>query len=436
VRIKIPLTLAIISALIVGNGGQAFAIPQIGIVELVRVSDDNRQLVEEVHGAPVFRLRDRLLPLVRLDALLGLPSAPEAQDFNIVVAQVGESRFGIVVDEVFDTQEIVVKPIGRLVKDIALFAGTTILGDGRVIMILDAAAISARARAVATGAEAQAPLPGEATEWSEAAERSSLLLFKCGAGANKAVPLSLVTRLEEFPVTKIEFAANGCLVQYRGALLPLVPASDTLEIGAIDPRPVIVFSDGHRSMGLMVDRILDIVEAAVKIETTGGRPGILGAAIIDGQATEVIDTYFYLQQACGDWFSTGGEREKPRVLFAEGSDFYRELLSPVLRTAGYAVATCRDGEQALRRFERGERFDLALVDLRLPGVGGIELASRLKGHPRWCDVPLVALAERLSLHDGDRAVMAGFERAVLKFDRDAILGAVRQALSVAKEMAI
>ena len=211
VRIKIPLTLAIISALIVGNGGQAFAIPQIGIVELVRVSDDNSHLIEEVHGAPVFRLRERLLPLVRLDEILGLPASSEARDLIIVVAQVGESRFGIVADEVFDTQEIVVKPIGRLVKDISLFAGTTILGDGRVIMILDTGAISHKAHALSAAAESKIGAVSETVEARGGDEGTALLLFQCRTGATQAVPLSLVTRLEEFPVAKIERAAGRYL---------------------------------------------------------------------------------------------------------------------------------------------------------------------------------------------------------------------------------
>lgn len=439
VRVKIPLTLAIISALIVGHGGQPFAIPQIGIVELVRVSEDTRHLVGEVHGAPVFRLRDRLLPLVRLDAVLGLPRSGQSGDLIIVVAQVGESRFGLVVDEVFDTQEIVVKPIGRLVKDIALFAGTTILGDGRVIMILDTAAISARAHALSGGSETRAAAAVEASDFGGGGERTSLLLFKGGSEAPQAVPLSLVTRLEEFPVAKIERAAGRYLVQYRGALLPLVPAVESMEMAAVDPRPVIVFSDGRRAMGLMVDRILDIVESVVRIEATGGRPGVLGAAIVSGQATEVIDTYFYLRLAYGDWFTgtdgSDGPVRRSRVLFVEDSAFFRELLGPVIQAAGFDVVTSADGRHAVKRFERGERFDLVLSDIEMPGVDGFELAARLKAHPEWRAVPLLALTGRDTPGQRERVLAAGYAEYLVKLDRDAVLAAMQRVTTAARGVA-
>ena len=436
VRIKIPLTLAIISALIVGHGDQAFAIPQIGIVELVRVTDETRHLIETVHGAPVYRLRDRLLPLVRLDAVLGLSRGSDDGDLIIVVAQVGQSHFGIVVDEVFDTQEIVVKPIGRLVKDLALFAGTTILGDGRVIMILDAAAISAKARASSAGSESGTTAPGEPGGADGGAETSSLLLFKCGAEAPQAVPLSLVARLEEFPVAKIEAAAGRYLVQYRGALLPLIPAIDGIDLASVDPRPVVVFSDGRRSMGLMVDRILDIVEATVRIEMGGGRPGVLGAAIVGGQATEVIDTYFYLQQAYSDWFATEtGANRRPRVLFVEDSGFFRELLAPVIQAAGYDVSTSSDGGHAIKRLERGERFDVVLSDLEMPGVDGFELATRLRAHPQWRDLPLLALTGRDTPGWRERALAAGFSDYLVKLDREAVVAAMERAVVSAKGVA-
>jgi len=431
VRIKIPLTLAIISALIVGDGGQAFAIPQIGIVELVRVSDDNSHLIGEVHGAPVFRLRERLLPLVRLDQILDLPASTDTRDRIIVVAQVGESRFGIVVDEVFDTQEIVVKPIGRLVKDLSLFAGTTILGDGRVIMILDTGAISTKAHTLSATAESKVAALSEATEAAQDDERAALLLFRCRAGATQAVPLSLVTRLEEFPVAKIESAAGRYLAQYRNALLPLIPADEGMELGAVDPRPVIVFSDGHRSMGLLVDKIVDIVQTTVNIETSGGQTGILGAAIVDGKATEVIDTCFYLQRAHADWFASGqrsGTAGRPRVLLVEDSAFFRDLMVPVFQTAGYDVASSASALHALKRFERGESFDAVVTEIEMSGCDGFEFAARLHADERWREVPLLALTRLDSAAHRQRAQTAGFTEYLIKLDREIVLAAVERAV--------
>ena len=309
VRVRIPLTLAIISGLIVGVSGEWFAIPQIGIVELVRVSEGRS--IENVHGAEFLRLRDSLLPLAHLDALLGLPRKERSQDYIIVVCQVGDTRFGLVVGEVLDTQEIVVKPVGRMVKHLEMYAGCTILGDGRVIMILDAAGLAAKAR-ISSGSEAAAAAPGAAIASASTREgdRQTLLLLDSGLPALQGVPLSLVARLEEIPASRFERADGRWLVQYRDSLLTIVPARDGLDVTAKDPRPVVVFSDGEHAMGLAVEEIRDIVEDNVLIEARGGRSGVLGVAVVNGRATEVLDTGYFIRQAHPDWVAVEPEAKE------------------------------------------------------------------------------------------------------------------------------
>ncbi len=301
VRIKIPLTLAIISALLVGTAGESFAVPQIGIVELVRVTDEQRHLVENVHGAQFYRLRETLLPLVELRSFLRLEPGKPCETFNIVVCQVGESRFGLVVEDVFDTQEIVVKPVGRLIKHLQAYAGCTITGDGRVIMILDTTGIATLAKVTSNETRDEAERAAEAAERALAAAqvdaRESVLLFDAGYPALQAVPLSLVARLEEFPLSALEEADGHFLVQYRGALMPVIAASPGLNLRSMDPRPVIVFSDRNRTMGVAVNEIRDIVEEHVKLQRRAARPGVLGVAVIAGRATEVIDTDHFLRHA-------------------------------------------------------------------------------------------------------------------------------------------
>ncbi len=301
VRIKIPLTLAIISALLVGTAGESFAVPQIGIVELVRVTDEQRHLVENVHGAQFYRLRETLLPLVELRSFLRLEPGKPCETFNIVVCQVGESRFGLVVEDVFDTQEIVVKPVGRLIKHLQAYAGCTITGDGRVIMILDTTGIATLAKVTSNETRDEAERAAEAAERALAAAqvdaKESVLLFDAGYPALQAVPLSLVARLEEFPLSALEEADGHFLVQYRGALMPVVAASPGLNLRSMDPRPVIVFSDRNRTMGVAVNEIRDIVEEHVKLQRRAARPGVLGVAVIAGRATEVIDTDHFLRHA-------------------------------------------------------------------------------------------------------------------------------------------
>ncbi len=295
VRIKIPLTLAIVSALVVTAGSQVFAIPQIGVVELVRVTEEQLGRVQQLHGTRFYRLRDTLLPLVDLAGLLALNSASAGPDANIVVCQVGALRFGLVVDDVYDTQEIVVKPMGRLVKHIAVYSGCTILGDGRVIMILDPAGIAASAMQAAQNDRAGSGLASEADGMDD--DRESVLLFDAGFAALQAVPLSQVARLEEFTADQIEEADGQLLVQYRDALLPVIPANPQMDVRARSPRPIVVLGLDGRSMGLAVDEIRDIVEERIRYEGVAQRPGIRGVAVIAGRATEVIDPAWFLSTA-------------------------------------------------------------------------------------------------------------------------------------------
>ncbi len=301
VRVKIPLTLSIISALLVGTAGETFAIPQIGIVELVSVTEEQRALLETVHGAKFLRLRDTLLPTVSLRELIGLGASDAPRTSNIVVCQIGNQRFGLMVEDVFDTQEIVVKPVGRLIKHLQAYAGCTITGDGRVIMIVDTTGIAAVAGVITNESRDEAAVAAEALESARLADpgsaTESILLFDAGYAALQAVPLALVARLEELPVSALEEIDGQFLVQYRGSLMPIVAANPSIDMRAKDPRPVIVFRDRHRTIGLAVDEIRDIVEDRIVLQRRTGRPGVLGVCVIAERATELLDTEHFLGQA-------------------------------------------------------------------------------------------------------------------------------------------
>jgi two-component system, chemotaxis family, sensor kinase CheA len=433
IRIKIPLTLAILSALIVDVAGQSYAIPQIGVVELVRIGGDNATLLQCVGGTPVFRLRESLLPLVRLGEALRCSTTAD-QEQSIVVCQVGGERFGVVVDQVVDTQEIVVKPLGRMVKSIPYFSGTTILGDGSVIMILDIPALSVLVRSEETDAAGREPLPEAIATEAADAEHMSLIVFGSGGEARQAVPLALVSRLEKIPVGSIEYADGRWLVQYRGGLLPLVPASPAIQMRALPERPVIVFSDGERAMGLAVEEIHDITEDRLRIQSESGTPGLLGAAVIAGISTEVVDIHHFLRAADPRWFRRHIEALEPqKILLVEDSAFFRNVVVPALSAGGYEVVTADDGQEALDRLESGERFDVILSDIDMPRVDGWEFATRVNEHPLWRETPMLALTGRSSEADRRHAAAVGFRGFLPKFDRDAVLGAVRAAIHVREE---
>jgi len=290
--IKIPLTLAIVSALVVQAGTERFAIPQLSVVELVRArrpgESGTGSVIERIDDTPVLRLREHLLPLVNLADLLELDGAAAAS--IIVVAQVGASMVGIVVDRVFDTEEIVVKPVTPILRDITVFSGNTILGDGSVIMILDPNGI-ARATGIAAGSASRRDTA--AVDAPCSAGSTAMLLFRAGGVQPLAVPLGLIARLEEIPRDSIETSAGPPVVQYRGRLMPLVSLSEGVDVSG-STQAVLVFADGEHRTGLMVDEIVDVVEDRAEIELSAARPGLLGTAVIGGRATDVIDTEFWL----------------------------------------------------------------------------------------------------------------------------------------------
>jgi two-component system, chemotaxis family, sensor kinase CheA len=303
-KIKIPLTLAIIPALIVTSAGERYAIPQISLLELVRLEgDEARKGIESIHGAPVYRLRGNLLPLAYLNHELGLEgAAPGDQDvINIVVLHADDRQFGLVVDAVNDTEEIVVKPLGKQLKGLATFAGATIMGDGRVALILDVLGLAHRAKVISEVRERTLVEDNAARQKAASENRQTLLLLRNQGDGRIAIPLGLVTRLEEFPRSAIEKTGNQTVVQYRDSILPLVCVADLLQErrrktrgpqeappGDI-PVQVVVYTDQDRSVGLVVDRILDIVEEDVAKLQPASREGVQGCLAIQGRVTEILD---------------------------------------------------------------------------------------------------------------------------------------------------
>jgi two-component system chemotaxis sensor kinase CheA len=318
IKMKIPLTLAIIPALTITSDGDRYAIPQVNLLELVRLdeAEESERGIEQIHGAPVYRLRGNLLPIVYLDReLWGNSRRANAEkkngDVNIVVLQADERQFGLVVDAIHDTEEIVVKPLQKQVKDTSVFAGATIMGDGKVALILDVLGLAQRANVVA--AVRERALSDKLVSSNEAAaDRRSLLLFANRDGSRMAVPLSSVDRLEEVPRANLERVGPQAVMQYREEILPLVDVSRVLgrrrrkrkgaraalrqrvRKGASDPDretvQIVVCADKGQRFGLVVDKILDIVEeATVSTSPTVCSGGVRLAGVVQGRVTEFLD---------------------------------------------------------------------------------------------------------------------------------------------------
>ncbi|MGE4351022.1 MAG: chemotaxis protein CheW [Bdellovibrionales bacterium] len=433
--IKIPLTLAIVSALIVECASERFAIPQISVIELVHASAQSEYKVEHINNTPVLRLRNRLLPLVSLRRILKIGEEKREEEMSfIVVVQVGSSTFGIIVDRVFDTEEIVVKPVSPILRNIAMFSGNTILGDGSVVMILDPNGVATQAGEIHTASDTAMGRRMQ-SEHGRGLDKQSLLLFHADGDSPKAVPLSLVARLEEIDLATVEHSEGKPVVQYRGKLMPLVPLDASFQLKSEGMQPILVFSESERSMGLIVDEIIDIIEDHVDINLSAQRPGYLGSAIIAGKATDMVDTGHYLAQAYQDWFgvqtdTSFGDEKLHRVLLVDDSPFFRNLLTPLLSVAGYTVTTAENPAQALKLREDGEEFDVIVSDIEMPGMNGFDFASTIrKEGGQWGDLPIIALSSHATSRDVERGRVAGFTDYVAKFNREALLASLQQTLS-------
>jgi two-component system chemotaxis sensor kinase CheA len=426
--LKIPLTLAIVSALIVEAGGDRFAIPQLAVVELVRAHGGSEHRIERIKDTAVLRLRDKLLPVARLSRLLGV-AAPEQFDTGfIVVTQVGAQTFGIVVDAVFHTEEIVVKPMSSKLRHIAMFCGNTILGDGSVIMIIDPNGIAQALGSTAT-TQLQSAAANDANAVDAVETNTSLLLFRAGSTQPKAVPLALVTRLEEIDARKIELSNGRHMIQYRGQLMPLVSIDDSVKVRSEGAQPLLVFSDGTRSMALIVDEIVDIVEDRLDIEVAGGSAGMLGSAIVKGQATEIIDVGHFLPLAFEDWFRRKEQKVAARrraVLLVDDSPFFRKMLTPVLQAAGFDVVSVGSAAEALAHVDGGRTVDIVITDIEMPEMDGFALTEALRRHPRGVELPVIGLSSIVSAEAIERGRRVGFHDYVAKFDRQGLIAALKE----------
>ena len=433
--IRIPLTLTIVSALIVECCGERFAMPQSSLVELVSASDGSGRTIEYIDGVAVLRLRDRLLPLVSLQALLGLePAGEPSAEACIIVARIGSFTFGVIVDRVFDTEEIVVKPVASVLRHLKLYSGATILGDGAVILILDLKGIS-----VETGAGqcAAGVLDGDdADDAGRLQVMSALLVFRAANDALKAAPLANVSRIEEVAADQIEWIDGRSVIQYRGRLMPIIgpDASTANAWDGPEQRPLLVFTRDDRSVGLLVNEIVDIVESVVEPDLATVGAGALGGLIIDGVATELIDVSYYWSRAFpDDNASVGGTADQPaasptealvvmapasapasaqtpgfprrRLLLVDQSPFSQLLLGPLLAQAGYEVVVAEDPVAALDLYAAGETFQLIMADTSSP-ENAQQLAATLNSAVGWHKTPLLSLAINNTLTAGGAGGLA------------------------------
>lgn len=460
--IKIPLTLAIMPVLIVQSGKEQFAIPQIRVLEIVRAArpgasvsakentDNIDYFIETLNDCPVLRLRGKLLPLLSLSKILQIPPVenPDADNDNmvaegvrepfIVVCEVGSQNIGILVDKVFHTEEIVVKPVSSLLKHVEVYSGCTILGDGRVIMIVDTNGLLKR-----SGIEDMhdSNMSDEKQESENETDITSFLTFKGWRNAPCAVPLELVARLEEIDMKTVEWSGNERVVQYRGALMRLVLPDGSIEFPEDGIREVIVFVDGKRIMGLLVEEVCDIVRQEMELQSLVGKNGVLGSLVVEGLATDLIDVSYYFSHAFADWLGHGdAERlgadgntlpnKKQRILLVDDSPFFRKFMTPVLVVADYDVVTVESAAQALSLMKSSkEPFDLIVTDIDMPEMNGVEFVKHCKATEEFSHLPFVALTSHNESDFQEDPKDIGFSGFVSKSDRDNLINTISSVLA-------
>jgi two-component system, chemotaxis family, sensor kinase CheA len=325
----------------------------------------------------------------------------------------------------------------NMIKHITLFSGTTILGDGSVIMILDPVGL---AKAMGQEDLANQSDRDGMDNAAAGAQRTPLLLFRAGNGAPMAVPLSLIARLEHIHTAKIEHAGGRLLIQYRDQLMPLLPMNDQVTMQEKE-KAVLVFADRDRSLGLVVDEIIDIVETTLDIQLSSDRPGFVGSTVIADRATDIVDVGYYLHKMDQNWFKnhddqafyatrdqTGGSGKR-RLLLVDDSPFFRNMLTPILSIAGYDVTVLDSAIKALQLCDQGVQFDLIISDIEMPEMDGLEFVQKVKSGTRWSDIPMVALTSHSTPQDIEHGYKMGFNKYVPKFDREVLLSTLTDALS-------
>jgi two-component system chemotaxis sensor kinase CheA len=492
IRIKLPLTLAIIPSQLVSAGGERYAIPQVNMEELLRIpAGQVKERVEKVGDAEVVRLRGKLLPLIKLADVIGIEStyinpedglkmpdrrqnianrrskkSPEysvtghdetvdhnhqaipraSRDrryhadsaLNIVVVSTGTMKYGLVVDSLHDSEEIVVKPLGRHLKHCKGYAGATIMGDGRVALILDVAGLSRMAGLNSVeGTERASEAHEEESQTGK--DIQSLLMFRNAEDEQFSVPLGLVSRIEKIKRDAIEEVGGKRVMQYREMSLPLSSIEDVAAVKPVADTEnllVIVFTIAGKEMGLLAVSPVDAVDVAAAFDDrTLKQTGIMGSAIIDGCTTQMVDIFELVETMHPEWFE---EREvvqteageSATILYAEDSNFFRTQVKSFMKDEGYNVVEAEDGEIAWNLLcERGEEIDLVVTDIEMPNMNGFEFAKKIKEDERFKHLSVIAMTTLAGEEDIAKGRENGIDNYQIKLDKEQLLESIHNCLS-------
>lgn len=478
IQLKIPLTLAIVPALIVKLENARYAIPQVKLVELVRVDPDEGKKIEYIQEKPMFRLRGDLLPLVSLNQVLNKvqikKSSLKDQVVNVVVLDAEGEKFGLIVDDILDTTDIVVKPLAQFLRKYGTFSGATIMGDGTVSLILDVIGL-ANLSHFTTGANKKQSSFDEnqlGHQNEPLSDSQEFLLIKTLANEIHSIPLCLVQRLEELPVDEIKISGKQKLIQYRSSILPLIDCNEFLGYSvanSVDQNsipgskfaPVVVIQKSGKSYGIIVNEIIDIVSIDASIDDSiQDRKGILGNLLFENNILIVLDVLGIIDQVffknlkntkqenhsahIGNdnegklselkKLNAESQNRKKKILFAEDVVFFRRQVTKVLTKYGLEAVAAENGEQALKILESHPNdFSLVLSDIEMPKMNGLELARAIRTKKEFDNIPMIALTTRFKDSDIKKGIESGFNLYLEKLNEDKLISGIEKFITVVRD---
>ena len=430
VRIKIPLTLAIIPALIVTSGDFRYAIPQVNLKELISINP--QQDILKIGDTEFYRLRGEIIPVLRLSTILKTNGRTE-EEKNLVVLTTGERYIGLLVDQILDSEEIVVKPLGKWFKNIPIYSGATIMGDGKLALILDIVGFSTyiglSIEELEKGYE-----EAEVIKKSSAEETQFVLLFNVGEEI-LAIPLALIARLDKIKADELQYIGGKEVIVYNDKVIPVIRLENYLPLQGLPPQEyynILFFTERDKTCGILCSNIVDTIETTLEIEEgLYNHPGILGHRIIDGKTVLFIDIYKVIEMYDPEWFIVKREEEEvgpARVLLAEDSPFFRNMVTNYLTGAGYEVESAENGKVALEKLKADPNFDIIVTDLEMPEMDGFDLIKAVREMPEFKDLPILVLTS-LSGEDIKRKVFElGANAYEIKLEREKVLRSIEELL--------
>lgn len=445
-NLKLPLTLAIIPSLIVTVRKMHFAIPQVALREIVRIKQDDsgardhrRNLgIERVNDAPVLRLRKKLLPIVYLEEVLGLEpdSGKDTRIVRVLVLQHDEHEFGLVVDGIFDSEEIVVKSIPRFFKQSKAYAGTTIMGDGSVALILDVGGIAQKSKLNFSGLKEQTRFAEQTAELKHSAETQSLLIFENAQNERFALNLDLIKRIEKIEKSQIDNIGQKMYIEHEGKSMRIIELEQFLPVRSpeeIDPEflYVIIPHQVETPVGIIARQIIDSIDVDIRIDTENiSARGLLGSALIEDQVVLFPDIYELIELAEPERFQMeeGNDNNQYKLLLIEDTPFFRTIEKQYLESVGYNVDTAIDGIEALKKCNAGN-YDLLVVDIIMPRMDGFEFVRHIRKDDRLKHLPVVALTTLANQESRNRARELGFDAYEVKLHKDKLLRTITKLLS-------